>query len=210
MRIGVLALQGGFREHIHHLQAIGCETAEVRQSNELADLDGLILPGGESTTMGKLLCSTGIYDALKEKIQGGLPVWGTCAGMILLAKNLENDETRHLGLMDITVRRNAYGRQADSFVTHQKIGEVSAADIPLVFIRAPFITKLEDPARVLCKVADTVVAVRQGHMIATSFHPELTDSTLFHQYFLNICRENKKTTSLEAGTDLKNPVKNRI
>lgn len=190
MKIGVLALQGGVIEHIHHIKALGCEAVEVRKPEELEDLDGLILPGGESTTIGKLLRKTGIFDRLKEKILKGFPVWGTCAGMILLAKNIDNDEARHLQVMDITVRRNGYGSQIDSFLTQGKIQEVSAEEIPLVFIRAPFITDVGNNVQVLYKVNENIVAVRQNNMIATSFHPELTENLEFHKYFINICKGN--------------------
>jgi len=185
MRIAVLALQGGVEEHINHLKALGCEAVVVRKVEELDDLDGIILPGGESTTIGKLLKKTGIFEKLREKIINGLPVWGTCAGMILLAKNIENDEARHLQTMDITVRRNAYGSQIDSFIVEQKIEEVSTESIPLVFIRAPYITKVEPNVEVICKVNDNVVAARQDNMLVTSFHPELTDNLDMHRYFIN-------------------------
>lgn len=192
MRIGVLALQGGIIEHINHLKALDCQAIEVRKPEELDELNGIIFPGGESTTIGKLLRETGIFDKLKEKIMNGLPVWGTCAGMILLAKNIENDEARHLQVMDITVKRNAYGSQLDSFSIQKKINVVSADDIPLVFIRAPYITKVDDNVEVLCKVDENIVSVKQANMLATSFHPELTDNLQFHQYFINMCNINKK------------------
>lgn len=192
MRIGVLALQGGVIEHINHLKALNCQAIEVRKPDELDELNGIILPGGESTTISKLLRETGIFNSLKEKIINGLPVWGTCAGMILLAKNIENDDARHLQLMDITVKRNGYGSQLDSFSIQKKINIVSEDEIPLVFIRAPYITKVADNVQVLCKLDDNIVAVKQDNMLATSFHPELTDNLKFHQYFINICNSNKK------------------
>lgn len=191
MRIGVLALQGGVTEHINHLKALNCETAEVRKPEELDGLDGIILPGGESTTIGKLIKETGILDKLREKIAKGFPVWGTCAGMILLAKNIENDSARYIQVMDITVKRNAYGSQADSFLVQKKIDEVSREEeIPLVFIRAPYITEVEDNVQVLCMVNKDIVAVKQHNMLATSFHPELTDNLQFHRYFVNMCSRN--------------------
>lgn len=186
-KIGVLALQGGVIEHINHVKALGCEAVEVRKADELDDLDGLILPGGESTTIGKLLRKTGIFDKLKDKISSGFPVWGTCAGMILLAKNIENDEAIHLQTMDITVMRNAYGTQINSFIEDKIIEEVSSEPIPLVFIRAPYITRVEDNVQVLCKVANNVVAARQNNMLVTSFHPELTDNLNMHKYFIGMC-----------------------
>lgn len=188
MRIGVLALQGGVIEHINHLKALDCEAIEVRKPEELDNLDGIILPGGESTTIGKLLKKTGIFSKLKEKIINGFPIWGTCAGMILLAKNIENDVAGGMQVMDITVKRNAYGSQINSFIIHKKINEVSAEEIPLVFIRAPYITKADDNVKVLCKINENIVAVRQDNMLATSFHPELTDNLQFHKYFINMCR----------------------
>lgn len=184
MKIAVLALQGGVEEHINHLKSLGCEAVEVRKVEELDGLNGLILPGGESTTIGKLLKKTGIFDKLREKIVNGFPVWGTCAGMILLAKNIENDEARHLQTMDITVKRNAYGSQIDSFIVEQNIEEVSTEPIPLVFIRAPYITKVESNVEVICKVNDNIVAARQGNMLVTSFHPELTKNLEMHKYFI--------------------------
>ncbi|GAA0075704.1 pyridoxal 5'-phosphate synthase glutaminase subunit PdxT [Clostridium sp. CTA-5] len=187
VKIAVLALQGGVEEHINHLKSLGCETVEVRKVEELNDLDGLILPGGESTTIGKLLKKTGIFDKLKEKILDGFPVWGTCAGMILLAKNIENDETRYLQTMDISVKRNAYGTQIDSFVIEQKVVDVCQEPIPLVFIRAPYITGVECNVKIICKVDDNIVAARQDNMLVTSFHPELTNNLEMHKYFINMC-----------------------
>lgn len=187
MKIGVLALQGGVAEHINHLKALDCEAIEVRKAEELDNLHGIILPGGESTTIGKLLKKTGIFDKLRERILNGFPVWGTCAGMILLAKNIDNDEVRHLQVMDITVRRNAYGSQAESFLVQGKIDEVSTEEIPLVFIRAPYITQVDNDVKVICKVNGNIVAAKQNNMLATSFHPELTDNLEFHKYFINMC-----------------------
>lgn len=192
MKIGVLALQGGVIEHINCLKGLDCETIEVRKPEELNDLDGIILPGGESTTIGKLIKKSGILDKLKEKIINGFPVWGTCAGMILLAKNIENDEARHMQVMDITVKRNAYGSQVNSFSLQKMIDEVCSEEIPLVFIRAPYITEVGNNVQVLCKVNENIVAVRQANMLATSFHPELTDNLEFHKYFVNICKNNCK------------------
>lgn len=192
MKIGVLALQGGVTEHINHLKALDCETIEVRKPEELNNLHGIILPGGESTTIGKLIKKTGLLDKLKEKIVNGFPVWGTCAGMILLAKNIENDEARYIQVMDITVKRNAYGSQVNSFSVQKKINEVCSQEIPLVFIRAPYITDVEDSVQILCKVNENIVAVRQENMLATSFHPELTDNLQFHKYFIHMCNNNYK------------------
>lgn len=190
MKIGVLALQGGVIEHISHLKALNCQTVEVRKPEELDDLDGIILPGGESTTIGKLMRKAGIFNKLKEKILNGFPVWGTCAGMILLAKKIENDDAIHLQAMDITVKRNAYGSQGDSFLAQGKIDEVSNTEIPLVFIRAPYITKTGDNVQILCKVNENIVAAKQNNILVTSFHPELTDNLEVHKYFINMCKRN--------------------
>lgn len=191
MKIGILGFQGAFVEHERHIGRLGYEPVVVRYPQQLEDLDGIILPGGESTTMGKLLCCTGMLEPLKNKIQSGLPVWGTCAGMILLAKKLENDPVRHLALMDITVKRNAYGTQIDSFDVSVEIPEVSPVAIPLVFIRAPYITEAGADVNVLCRVEGHIVAAREGHLLVTSFHPELTDDTSFHRYFAGMCEKRE-------------------
>lgn len=187
MKIGVLALQGGVIEHINHLKALGSETVEIKKPEDLNNIQGIILPGGESTTMGKLLNRTGIMEILRDKVLKGLPVWGTCAGMILLAKTIENQAKTHLNLMDITVRRNAYGSQLDSFETKKIIDEAGTTPIPMVFIRAPFITSIGEQVKVLCEVNENIVAARQENMIVTSFHPELTDDLNFHRYFIDFC-----------------------
>jgi pyridoxal 5'-phosphate synthase pdxT subunit len=147
-------------------------------------LDGIILPGGESTTIGKLLVDFEILEPLRDKILSGFPVWGTCAGMILLAKDIGNDERRHLSVMDISVSRNAYGPQIDSFMTSERIGCLGEEPFPLIFIRAPIIEKMGESVEVLATHKDAVIACRQGNMLATSFHPELTDDVRFHQFFV--------------------------
>lgn len=184
MKIGVLALQGGVIEHINAISSLGHEAIEVKTLKELRNINALIIPGGESTTIGKLLKITGLLNPLKEMIKSGLPVWGTCAGMILLAKKIENEEENHLGVMDITVKRNAYGTQLDSFSTTVLIPDVSNSPIDLVFIRAPYITHIDSNVKVLTIVNDNIVAVRQNNLLATSFHPELTKDLTFLQYFL--------------------------
>lgn len=183
MKIGILGFQGAIVEHQQHIERVGHEPVIVRYPEQLRELDGIILPGGESTTMGKLLNRTGMMEPLKEVILNGLPVWGTCAGMILLAKELDNDPVRHLALMDITVKRNAYGTQIDSFDTEVSLPAISEDKIPLVFIRAPYITHLGKNVEVLCEVDGNIVAAREGNMLVTSFHPELTDSPVFHRFF---------------------------
>ncbi|MBE6333446.1 MAG: pyridoxal 5'-phosphate synthase glutaminase subunit PdxT [Odoribacter sp.] len=186
MKIGVLGFQGAFLEHERHIQQLGHQAVDVRYIEQLDQIDAIILPGGESTTMGKLLDRTGMKEPLIAKIKAGMPAWGTCAGMILLAERIENDSVKHLGLMDITVRRNAYGRQIDSFDTECMIPEVSNEPIPLVFIRAPFVTEVGSGVKVLCEVNGNIVAVRQGHLLGTSFHPELTNNLSFLRYFISM------------------------
>lgn len=187
MKIGILGFQGAIAEHQQHIEKLGHEALNVRYAWQLNELDGLILPGGESTTIGKLLERTGMMEPLRQKIQKGLPVWGTCAGMILLAKELENDPVRHLAVMDICVKRNAYGTQIDSFDRSVKIPEISEEIVPLVFIRAPYVTRVGEGVNVLCRIDGHIVAAREENMLVTSFHPELTDNTVFHSYFIGMC-----------------------
>lgn len=187
MTVGVLALQGSVSEHLAALRAVGAVGRPVRNAADLAGVDRLILPGGESTTMAGLLAENGLDAAIVARINAGLPVWGTCAGMILLAKRIEGQERcGALGLMDITVRRNAYGRQVDSFASAAVIPEISATALPLVFIRAPYITGTGTDVQVLLALNGHVVAARQGNLLATSFHPELTADTACHRYFLGL------------------------
>lgn len=187
MKIGVLAFQGGVAEHIKHIEALNHMAVEVKKIEQLDGLNRLIIPGGESTTIGKLLKDTKLLEPLKEKINRGLPVWGTCAGMILLAKNIKNYEKGYLESIDITVKRNAYGSQIDSFETEEVIEEVSPNKIPLVFIRAPFITALGSGVKSIFELGGNVAA-RNKNVLVTSFHPELTDNLEFHKYFLKMCR----------------------
>lgn len=186
MRIGILALQGAFIEHKHALDKLHVESFEIRQKKDIEKpFDGLIIPGGESTVIGKLLHKLDLFDSLKEKIQNGMPVFGTCAGLIVLAKNIIG-ENQHLGVMDITVKRNAYGRQYDSFAGDALVPEVSDKPIPLVFIRAPWIESVDGNVQVLLELDGHIVAARQDNMLVTSFHPELTDNTAFLEYFLKM------------------------
>ncbi len=184
LHIGVLALQGAFREHVEHIERLGHQPVEVRSVKALSEIDGLIIPGGESTTMGKLLNDFEMLVPLKERISSGLPVWGTCAGLILLAKNIENDSTVHLTAMDVTAVRNAYGRQLGSFKTSTSIGNV-ISDFPAVFIRAPYISKCDNSVEVLSLVDDKIVCARQDNMLVTAFHPELTDDTRMLEFFID-------------------------
>ena len=184
--IGVLALQGSFAEHIQALRKIaGIKSILVKNADELAMVDRLIIPGGESTTMGKLLNNTGLNIKLRERILSGMPVWGTCAGLILLAKEIEGEES-HLAVMDIAVRRNAYGSQLASFEGQGLIPPLSNIPIKMVFIRAPQIIDVGSTAKVLAKYEEKIVAAQQNRMLATAFHPELTEDLSVYNYFLNL------------------------
>ncbi len=186
-RIGVLSLQGAVREHLDKLNQIdNVDAFSVKYKNDIENIDGLIIPGGESTAMGRLLADFNLTQPLKARIESGMPVWGTCAGMILLAKKITNDQRRHLEVMDIEVMRNGYGRQLDSFITNVSVPQVSDSEIPLVFIRAPYVVDVASQVKVLLKVDDHIVACREGNMLATSFHPELTDDLSFHRYFADM------------------------
>lgn len=190
MKIGVLALQGDFSEHISMLKRIGVETAEVRLPKHLDGLDGLIIPGGESTTIGKLAVAYDLLEPLRE-FGKTRAIWGTCAGAIFLSKDIGRDQPL-LELMDIKVRRNAFGRQVDSFETDLEIDELFRATgteqpYHAVFIRAPIIESAGEGVTVLSALGDgRIVAAQEGHLLATSFHPELTDDTRFHEYFISL------------------------
>jgi 5'-phosphate synthase pdxT subunit len=186
--IGVLALQGAFKEHIYHIKQLGYKALEVRTVEELMKIDALILPGGESTVMGKLLVDFALKAPIIDRINRGMPVWGTCAGMILLAESIEGEVNAHLGTMGIRVRRNAYGRQLDSFITNEKIAIVSEELVPLVFIRAPYIVTCSDKVEILHRVKEDVVAAKQDNMLVTSFHPELTEDNSFLKYFMTMIK----------------------
>lgn len=197
MKIGVLAVQGAFIEHEKMLESLGAECFEIRQKKDLEqDFDGLILPGGESTVMGKLLHELDLFDELKDKIDAGLPVFGTCAGLILLAEKLSNDDKVHFGTLPVTVRRNAYGRQLGSFFTEEEVKGVGK--IPMAFIRAPYIESVGKDVDIIAKVDGNIVGVRKGNQIGISFHPEVTDCTKLHEYFLKICKEYRKNAKEAA------------
>lgn len=182
MKIGVLALQGAFIEHAKALRAIGVEPVEVRLPEHLEGLDGLIIPGGESTTIGKLATTYGLIAPLRQ-FAVEKPTWGTCAGMIFLANNIGRDQPI-LGLMDITVNRNAFGRQIDSFEVDLDIAGLEGAPFHAVFIRAPSVEEVGQEVDVLARLENgTIVAVQQGHWLATAFHPELTNDLRLHQHF---------------------------
>lgn len=184
MTVAILALQGAFIEHAAMLDRLGAAHFEIRQRRDLdRPFDGLILPGGESTTMRKLLHDLGLFEPLREKIAGGLPVFGTCAGLILLAQSVEGGMPC-FGTMDIAVRRNAYGRQLGSFHTENTMRGVGV--IPMTFIRAPYIAETGSKAEVLAQVDGHIVAAQQGNQLVTAFHPELNDDLSVHQYFLNM------------------------
>ncbi|MFC1873020.1 pyridoxal 5'-phosphate synthase glutaminase subunit PdxT [Chloroflexota bacterium] len=187
LTIGVLAQQGAFAEHIRILTKLGAKSVAVRQKPELTGLDGLIIPGGESTSISKLLFDYGLSHEIKTMSDGGLPVLGTCAGLILMAKEVPGNKVKPLGIMDILVKRNAFGRQIDSFEALLDIPVLGPKPFPGVFIRAPRIENVTSPAEVLAALPDgQSVMVRQGKNLVASFHPELTKDTRFHRYFLDI------------------------
>ncbi|MBU5268167.1 pyridoxal 5'-phosphate synthase glutaminase subunit PdxT [Virgibacillus proomii] len=186
--IGVLALQGAVREHIRAVRACGAEAVEIKQKEQLAEIDGLILPGGESTTIRRLIDSYGFIDPIRDFANQGKPIFGTCAGMILMAKAIEGQAEAHLGLIDMTVARNAFGRQVASFEAELEITGI-ANDFNAVFIRAPYVTKVGTAVEVLATYHDHIVAVRQGPFLATAFHPELTDDQRLLAYFITMVEE---------------------
>lgn len=192
MKIGVLALQGAFREHIEALRRLGAEAVEVRLPEQLEGLDGLIIPGGESTAIGKLAVKYGLQEAIRCYAEAGKPVYGTCAGMILLSRDVGRDQPL-LGVMDLRVERNAFGRQLDSFEADLPIPALGEEPFPAVFIRAPKIESVGDGVEVLAALDDgTAVAARQDNMIVTAFHPELSSDLRFHKYFLDMVEAAKK------------------
>ena len=192
-KIGILALQGAFAEHEQVLNSLSAQTVQIRNRQDWeahSDLDGLILPGGESTVMGKLLHDLDLFEPIKAKIEKGLPVFGTCAGLILLAKTIVGDQTKHLASMDISVARNAYGRQLGSFVTNADFKGIG--EIPMVFIRGPIIETVGPEVQVLSQVKGAIVAAKEKNMLVTSFHPELTGDTRVHAYFLEMVTQVKQ------------------
>jgi len=196
MKIGVLALQGAFAEHRKMLEKLGIESFEIRKKSDLSnavnnnDIDGLIIPGGESTVIGKLLYDLDLFDDIKKLILEGLPVFGTCAGLILLAKEIENDSRTYLGAMDIKVRRNAYGRQLGSFFTESEFKGVGV--IPMTFIRAPYISSVGKNVEILSEVDGNVVAAKENNILVTSYHPELNDDLKVHKFFAEMCKRANK------------------
>ncbi|HPV62902.1 MAG TPA: pyridoxal 5'-phosphate synthase glutaminase subunit PdxT [Fervidobacterium sp.] len=190
MVIGVSGVQGDFREHKWMIEKLGIETMVVKSPEDLDKVDGLIIPGGESTTMIRIMKMTGLFEKLREKIKTGFPVYGTCAGLIVLAKEIENYPQESLGVIDIKVMRNAYGRQVDSF---DEMIEIKGFDRPFkaVFIRAPRIDSYGPDVEVLAFLDNSPVMCRQRNVLVTSFHPELTEDVRIHEYFVNMVREYK-------------------
>lgn len=187
MKIGVLALQGAFIEHINIMQQLGVEVASVRLPGQLNGLDALIIPGGESTTILKLMKSSHLFQPVRDLARAGLPIFGTCAGMICLAKKVSNYDMETVAVMDMVVRRNGFGRQIDSFESELPILALGDKPFHAIFIRAPFIETAEPEVEILARLASgTAVACRQGKLLATSFHPELTGDFRLHSYFLGI------------------------
>ncbi|MFP7300570.1 pyridoxal 5'-phosphate synthase glutaminase subunit PdxT [Neobacillus niacini] len=189
VKVGVLALQGAVREHIRSIEACGAEGIAIKRVEQLKEVDGLILPGGESTAMRRLIDKYDFMDALKEFAAEGKPMFGTCAGLILLAKNLVGHEP-HIGVMDITVERNSFGRQVDSFEADLAFKDV-ADSFPAVFIRAPHIVEAGPEVEILSKHNDRIVAAREGQFLGCSFHPELTDNHDITAYFVEMVKEAK-------------------
>ncbi len=199
MKIGVMALQGDFREHLVMVRRLGAEAVPIRLPREMAGLDGLIIPGGESTVIGKLLVENGLVEPVRAAIAAGLPIWGTCAGLILLASATENAMAGQplLATMDIRVNRNAFGAQRESFITYLDIPAIGPAQFRAVFIRAPLVLETGPGVEVLARLEDgAIVAVRQGHLLGSAFHPEIGEDPRFHQYFLDIVHERSGTSQI--------------
>lgn len=187
MKIGIFAFQGAFAEHARAFAELGVQTTEIRRREHFhQSFDGVVLPGGESTVQGKLMREEKLLEPLRRAVQEGLPAFGTCAGLILLAKKISNDGNAYLGTMDITVKRNAYGRQIGSFRSELEVKEIG--NFPAVFIRAPYIESAGKDVKILAEYGGKAVAARQAHMLVTAFHPELTDDLRIHAYFTELAR----------------------
>ncbi len=187
MKVGILALQGGFRPHAEALGALGADVVEVRRPRDLAAVDGLVIPGGESTTLSRLLGTSELLDPLRERLAAGLPALGTCAGLILLATEVLDGRPDQVSLaaIDVTVRRNAHGRQRESFEAPLQVEGLSGGPFPGVFIRAPALERLGEGVDVVARLGDEPVAARQGRVTVCAFHPELSGDLRFHQQFLS-------------------------
>lgn len=195
MKIGVLALQGAVAEHIRSVTLAGAEGVPIKKVEQLDDIEGLIIPGGESTTIGKLMRKYEFMDAIRQFSAQGKPIFGTCAGLIVLAERIQGDEEAHLKLMDIKVARNAFGRQRESFETDLHVKGIEEP-VRAVFIRAPLILEVGEGVEILSTYKDEIVTARQGHLLAASYHPELTDDYRLHQYFVEMVRSRSKTPQL--------------
>lgn len=193
-KIGVLALQGAVAEHIRMIEKAGAEGVAVKRTEQLSDLDGLIIPGGESTTIGKLMRDYGFIEAIRDFSAKHKPIFGTCAGMIVIAKEIVGQPQAHLELMDIKVARNAFGRQRESFEVDLDVRGIKDT-VRAVFIRAPLITEVGSDVEVLSVYKDQIVAARQGHLLACSFHPELTEDHTLHAYFIQMAQASGNATS---------------
>ncbi len=192
LHIGVLALQGDFAEHAKMLEKCGARASEIRHSWQLKDVQGLVIPGGESTAIATLTSDNGdpIFDVIRERALAGMPIYGTCMGSIFLAKEIEGSHQGRLGLMDIAVKRNAFGPQRFSFETIIDIPELGEKEFHAVFIRGPVISSVGPDVKVLAQVEQGIVMARQGHYLVTAFHPEITEDTRVHEYFLNMVKES--------------------
>jgi len=185
-KVGILSLQGAFIEHEQSLQRCGAQPRQVRTVQDLDEIEGLIIPGGESTTIGKLMKAYGLDEKIKARNAEGMPVWGTCAGMILLAREIVEMDQVQLNLMDISVKRNGFGRQVDSFETELKVEGIGSCKG--VFIRAPYVEKVWGEARIMACHKEHIVMVQEGRLLATAFHPELTNDLSIHNYFMEMLR----------------------
>ena len=199
-RIGILDMQGGVVEHLDHLRRLGIDGVRVKSATDFGELSGLIIPGGESTCLSRLLRIFGLDRVVLDAFDRGLKLWGTCAGAILLANRVEGEEP-HLGVIDIQVSRNAFGSQLDSFTCVSKVPRVCSQPIPLTFIRAPKITAVGEGVDVLLRMDDYVAAARDENVLVTVFHPELTPSLAFHRYFVRMCGINTTQTEDELVLD---------
>ncbi|MCF8567805.1 pyridoxal 5'-phosphate synthase glutaminase subunit PdxT [Alicyclobacillus tolerans] len=189
MKIGVLALQGAFREHKQKFQELGADAVVIKLQRDLEGIDAIAIPGGESTSIGKLLRQYDLIEPIRERVAQGMPVFGTCAGMIVMANRITGEDVTHLGIMDVEVRRNSFGRQRESFETDLDIPVIGEEPFPAVFIRAPHIEAVGPSVKVLSTYNDRIVAVQQDNLLALSFHPELTGDNRLHAYFLELVKQ---------------------